>query len=91
MLQAQSRPEGAPPQPPPHRGRLLSGPHAGEAEVPWVPQPLASQTVSLPLPRSPPSLSARKAKVRLFVITSNFWSPVAVTREMQATEIKRLE
>jgi hypothetical protein len=42
-------------------------------------------------PELPPSLSARKAKVRLFVITSNFWSPIGATRQMQATGTKRLE
>lgn len=44
-----------------------------------------------PSPCRSPSLSARNTKLRLLVMTSNFWSPMLVTREMEETGMNRLE
>lgn len=38
-----------------------------------------------------PSFSARNTKLRLLVTTSNFWSPMLETREMEETGMSRLE
>lgn len=38
-----------------------------------------------------PSFSARNTKLRLLVTTSNFWSPMLETREIEETGMSRLE